>query len=193
MLGWIWKQEISATAKLVLFALNEHTNIGEHGDWRIFPSQNRIAKMCGVTKPTVIKAMKELTEAEIITVAHQHDSNGRQLQNLYWLQAPKLIPEEGSNNFTPQLKNYTHGGKESLHNHLNKNPLNKRFISPTVSEVAEYCKERGNGVDANRFIDFYESKGCMVGKNKMKCWKAAVRNWERNNKAEAASDKAVYL
>jgi hypothetical protein len=183
LLGWIWRQEISATAKLVLFALNEHTNIGEHGDWRIFPSQHRIAKMCGVTKPTVIKAMKELTETGTITVAHQHDSNGRQMQNLYWLQAPKLMPEEGSNNFTPQLKNYTHGGKESLHNHLNKNPLNKRFISPTVSEVSDYFSERGaDPAEAERFVDFYESKGWLVGKAKMKCWKSAVRNWIRSNK-----------
>jgi hypothetical protein len=183
LLGWIWRQEISATAKLVLFALNEHTNIGEHGDWRIFPSQHRIAKMCGVTKPTVIKAMKELTETGTITVAHQHDSNGRQMQNLYWLQAPKLMPEEGSNNFTPQLKNYTHGGKESLHNHLNKNPLNKRFISPTVLEVSDYFSERGaDPAEAERFVDFYESKGWLVGKAKMKCWKSAVRNWIRSNK-----------
>jgi hypothetical protein len=105
------------------------------------------------------------------------------MQNLYWLQAPKLMPEEGSNNFTPQLKNYTHGGKESLHNHLNKNPLNKRFISPTVSEVSDYFSERGaDPAEAERFVDFYESKGWLVGKAKMKCWKSAVRNWIRSNK-----------
>ena len=88
LIGWIWAQEISSTAKLVLFALNEHTNIGEHGDWRVFPSQERVAKMSAVSKPTVIKAMKELTEAGVITVAHQHDKKRRQLQNLYWLQVP---------------------------------------------------------------------------------------------------------
>lgn len=125
LIGWIWRQEVGATAKLVLFALNEHANIGKHGDWKVYPGQERIAKMCGVSKPTVIKAMKELTEAGVITVAHQHDSMGRQLQNLYWLQAPKLIEEEGLKNFTPQLKNLTHGGKESLHKSLNRNPLNK--------------------------------------------------------------------
>ena len=186
LLGWIWKQEVSATAKLVLFALNEHANIGEHGDWRVFPSQERIAKMCGVSKPTVIKAMKELTEAGVITVAHQHDKNGRQLQNLYWIQAPKLIEEEGLKNFTPQLKNNTHGGKESLHKSLNRNPLNKRFIAPTVSEVSDYFSERGaDPAEAERFVDFYESKGWLVGKSKMKCWKSAVRNWISRNKQTA--------
>ena len=56
-----------------------------------------------------------------------------------------------------------------------------RFIPPTVEEVAAYCKERNNRVDAGRFVDFYTAKGWMVGKNKMKDWKSAVRTWERNN------------
>lgn len=55
----------------------------------------------------------------------------------------------------------------------------QRFITPTLEEVEAYCKERNNVVDAKAFIDFYESKGWMVGKNKMKDWKAAVRTWER--------------
>lgn len=45
-----------------------------------------------------------------------------------------------------------------------------------------YCQERENGIDAEEFFDFYESKGWYVGKNKMKDWKACVRTWERNRK-----------
>ena len=56
-----------------------------------------------------------------------------------------------------------------------------RFEPPTLEQVQEYCRERNNDVDAQRFIDFYASKGWMVGKNKMKDWKACVRTWERNN------------
>ena len=56
----------------------------------------------------------------------------------------------------------------------------KRFIPPTVDEVASYCQERGNGIDPEAFVDFYASKGWMVGKNPMKDWKAAVRTWERS-------------
>lgn len=56
----------------------------------------------------------------------------------------------------------------------------KRFIPPTVDEVAAYCQERGNGLDPEVFVDFYASKGWMVGKNPMKDWKAAVRTWERS-------------
>lgn len=57
----------------------------------------------------------------------------------------------------------------------------QRFTKPTVEDVKAYCSERKNNVDANKFIDYYESNGWMVGRNKMKDWKAAVRSWERNN------------
>lgn len=56
----------------------------------------------------------------------------------------------------------------------------KRFTPPTFEEVKAYCDERQNNVDANKFIDYYESNGWMVGRNKMKDWKAAVRTWERS-------------
>lgn len=56
-----------------------------------------------------------------------------------------------------------------------------RFAPPTIEEVSEYCKERGNKVDPQKFVDFYTMKGWMVGKNKMKDWKAAVRTWERES------------
>ena len=54
----------------------------------------------------------------------------------------------------------------------------KRFSPPSLEEVKAYCKERKNSVDAQRFIDYYTSNGWKVGKNPMKDWKAAVRNWE---------------
>ena len=56
----------------------------------------------------------------------------------------------------------------------------KRFTPPAREEVQAYCIERKNNVDVERFIDYYTSNGWMVGKNKMKDWKAAVRTWERN-------------
>lgn len=56
----------------------------------------------------------------------------------------------------------------------------KKFEPPSVDDVRAYCQERGNKVDPQKFVDFYESKGWMVGKNHMKDWKAAVRTWERS-------------
>lgn len=68
-------------------------------------------------------------------------------------------------------------GKEKTPKGVQKKTL---FHPPELSEVAAYCRERGNGVDAAKFHDFYASKGWMVGKNRMQDWKAAVRTWERD-------------
>lgn len=57
----------------------------------------------------------------------------------------------------------------------------KHFTKPTVEEIKAYCLERHNNVDADKFYNYYESNGWMVGRNKMKDWKASVRTWERNN------------
>lgn len=54
----------------------------------------------------------------------------------------------------------------------------KQFVKPTVEQVEEYCKERGNGIDPNKWMAHYESNGWKAGRNSMKDWKAAVRTWE---------------
>jgi hypothetical protein len=61
----------------------------------------------------------------------------------------------------------------------------KRFVPPSLEEVQAYCSERGNGIDAQAFIDFYASKGWLVGKTKMSDWKAAVRTWESRNRKQS--------
>ena len=63
-----------------------------------------------------------------------------------------------------------------------------RFAPPSFEQVSEYCTERSNGIDPQAFIDFYESKGWMIGKNKMKDWKAAIRTWEQRSNAPKKED-----
>ena len=58
----------------------------------------------------------------------------------------------------------------------------KRFTPPTVEEVRAYCRERQNGIDAQYFVDYYTGNGWMVGRTKMKDWKATVRTWEQREK-----------
>ena len=69
---------------------------------------------------------------------------------------------------------------------INKNKeikiTNKLFKKPSVNDVELYCIERDNKIDAISFVNFYESKGWMVGKNKMKDWRACVRTWEMRAK-----------
>ena len=64
-----------------------------------------------------------------------------------------------------------------------------RFVPPTVEEVKQYCEENNYKLDAQRFVDFYESKGWMIGKNKMKSWQAAVRTWTRKAKEGTKQDE----
>lgn len=90
----------------------------------------------------------------------------------------KKLPQGGEKTSTPPVE------KSSPHNlevdtTRRNNRESVRFAHPTLAEVSEYCKERGNSVDPQRFIDYYESNGWKVGRNPMKDWKAAVRNWER--------------
>ena len=68
----------------------------------------------------------------------------------------------------------------------------KRFYPPTLDEVKQYCEERKNNIDPMAFIDFYSSKGWMIGKNRMKDWKAAVRTWERKRKEKSQAESSVY-
>ncbi|OPL13575.1 MAG: hypothetical protein AVO39_10270 [delta proteobacterium MLS_D] len=62
-----------------------------------------------------------------------------------------------------------------------------RFAPPSPTEVENYCQESEYYIDVQQFIDFYASKGWMIGKNKMKDWKAAVRNWHKRDKERQSS------
>ena len=72
-----------------------------------------------------------------------------------------------------------------------KREARKRSSTPSVDEVREYCFERGNGVDAETFVDFYASKGWKVGNAPMKDWKAAVRTWEKRDNRAAPRAKPI--
>lgn len=69
-------------------------------------------------------------------------------------------------------------------------PPRTRFSPPTVEDVRAYCQEKGYAVDPQRFVDYYTSNGWRVGKNPMRDWKAAVRNWNsKENGKECTNGK----
>ncbi|PKM39062.1 MAG: hypothetical protein CVV04_12110 [Firmicutes bacterium HGW-Firmicutes-9] len=68
----------------------------------------------------------------------------------------------------------------------------RRFTKPTVAEITEYCRERGSGVDPQRFFDFYETKGWRVGNQPMQDWQAAVRTWEGREQAKPPNQAGAY-
>jgi DNA-binding Lrp family transcriptional regulator len=71
------------------------------------------------------------------------------------------------------IKDYT------IKNNIIKIKTGRSQLKPTIDDVKLYCLERNNNIDAETFFDFYESKDWLVGKNKMKNWKASVRTWEK--------------
>ena len=68
------------------------------------------------------------------------------------------------------------------------NVIKAFVIPPPIEWIEKYCKERNNGIDPQKFFDFYESKGWKVGKEKMKNWQACVRTWENRDKKEQKKD-----
>lgn len=65
----------------------------------------------------------------------------------------------------------------------------KPFCVPSLEEVRAYCRSRNSPVNPEAFHDYYTAKGWVVGRAPMKDWRAAVRNWERNEKPTASAEK----
>lgn len=80
-------------------------------------------------------------------------------------------------------------------NEVGKPPAQKRFVPPSVRDVADYCRGKGYAVDAERFVDYYTANGWKVGKNPMKDWKATVRTWAAREKpaAPATQEHCGYV
>ena len=92
----------------------------------------------------------------------------------------------------PYKYKLTENTNTKVYNNTNLTDSNKktRFKKPTLEQVKNYCNERNNNVDPEAFIAFYESKGWMVGSNKMKNWKQSVLTWEkRENKKPQTMSK----
>lgn len=64
------------------------------------------------------------------------------------------------------------------------------FQKPSIEDISNYIQEKSYTINPERFFDFYQSKDWFVGKNKMKDWRAAVRNWERMNRERETPEKS---
>ena len=137
-------------------------------------------------KPTVYAEEKSLLD---VKKNKAYTLNGECIQNVYITDTQDRLGKVRLGKDRLEL------GKDSIEEEPKSKA--KRFTPPTLEEVTAYCIERGNNVDAQHFIDYYTSNGWLVGKNKMKDWKAAVRTWERNGysstKTSRPSTKAQEL
>lgn len=102
--------------------------------------------------------------------------------------ATRLNPE--SRILTPESRSLNNNHKELIDGEREKLKKTKAvFKPPTLKDVSAYSRERKNNVDPEQFVDHYESNGWMVGKNRMKDWKAAVRTWEKNSFGQLTKGK----
>ena len=151
-------------------------------------SNKYLAELFGVSIPTVSRAIKELNDYKYIKCEYETD-NARKiyLKKVLSKTIRPIIKNDKTSNHTRLDPIITDDKQESIDEKVNKESIiesrgkskNKIFKPPTIEDVKRYCEERKNNVNPQRFIDFYESKGWMIGKNKMKDWKACVRTWEQ--------------
>lgn len=159
-----------------------------------FASNRYFAELYNVSPTTISLLIKNLIDNGYIESEIIYKEGTKEILNRYL----RIIKEGYLRNlkegYLKKVKdNNTSINITSINKEKDNNKLlsKKNFKKPTLEEVEEYCVERNNNIDAQMFIDFYDSKDWYVGKNKMKDWKACVRTWEKrqNNKPKSGMDK----
>lgn len=175
ILDWEWYSDINAFRlfmHLILKANHKEKkfkglvlNAGS-----VVTSRDILAIEIGLSVQQIRTALNKLKSTNEITIKSNSQGTVIQVVNYskYQLSTNESTIEQPINNHQTTTNN-------------NVNKERSIFIPPTFEQVSEYCAERKNNVDASKFFNFYEAKGWMVGKNKMKDWKAGVRTWEKSN------------
>ena len=169
-----YNQNLTPNAKLLYAEITALINM----NGVCFASNSYFANLYGKSKTTVSKWVSELVKEGFVEVKLTYKEGSKQIDNRYITITKGGNIKQGVNPLVKKLKDNT--------TILNTNTTysNKK---PSVEEIKQYCLERNNGIDAEQFYDFYESKNWYVGKNKMKNWQAAVRTWEKRKQQNPTS------
>jgi hypothetical protein len=186
--GWMISELKLSGNELILFALI--FGFSQDGQSEFYGSLSYIENFLGISRPTVTSLLKKLVSKKLIKAtkeSHYVASKETLPPSKEPLPASKetLLPSKetllvASKETLPNIYNANNNTNNNYNNSNLKDT--SRFAPPTPKEVSDYCKHRGNEVDVDKFFNFYEAKGWMIGKNKMKNWQAAVRTWEPEKK-----------
>jgi len=141
-------------------------------------SKDTMANDLDLSKQAVLNIITKLVDKELIVKNPATKHLKVSALFLEYLNDYKKFTD-GKETLLKRSKNFTETGKKTLPNNNtnNKNTFNR----PKADEITAYSKEIGFTLDGNHFIDHYEARGWLIGKNPMKDWKAAVRTWKRNS------------
>ena len=160
-----YNKKLTPNAKLLYAEITALCNM----NGKCTASTQYFCRLYEVSRSSIQNWLKLLEDNSYIIRDVKYKQGSREIESRYI----KLVD-------TPSLKNYTDNTNINITN-TNLTDSNKKafFKKPTLDDVKDYCIERNNNIEAEAFLDFYESKDWKIGKNKMKDWKAAVRTWER--------------
>lgn len=197
---WIWIDENEperftrgqAWIDLLLFANHREKKIRYNDGFKIIKrgqfltSKRKLAERWMWNRRTVDRFFDLLVKDEMVSVEYttKHTLvtiiNYDNYQSSEVESAPQSAPQSTPQD-TPQSTPRSSTNKNDKNVKNEKNVKNV-FKKPSLEEVKAYIEEKGYSIDAERFINYYESNGWMVGRNKMKNWKAAVSNWASKDK-----------
>ena len=150
------------------------------------------AGLYDVSKTSISKWISALRDSGYINIQLEYAEGTKQILHRY-IRLVKDPIEDKLNTPLTKVKDPIED-KLIVNNTVNtttNNTMNKgRFTPPTLTEVIEQCNKTGANIDPQGFIDFYESKGWMIGRNKMKCWKSAIRTWTRKEREKQKERQA---
>jgi len=169
-----YDKNLTANAKLLYAEITALLNI----NGECFATNKYFSNLYGKSTVTISKWVSELVANGYISTHYIYKGNTKEIERRYIRKLKGGVKE----NFKGGIKeNFKDSISLSKDKHINNKGAS--FKKPEVNDIKEYCLWRNNGIDAETFFDFYESKNWMVGKNKMKDWKACMRTWEkRQNK-----------
>lgn len=175
MTSQAWKTPVgSLAAKLVLLKIADNAS----DDGRAWPHIETIANETGLARSSVFRALDELEKSGIVERHRGRNEVIYQIQKSHHetSRSPTVRPLEVPPSDLPYIK-------EQSIEHIGETNSQKRFQKPSVADVLAYGSSLApKFLKAQQFIDYYESKGWVVGKAPMKCWKSAVRTWQARDK-----------